>query len=53
MPSPFSFHVELLSLIYQAEILTFSVDASVTIKLKKNSYKKLDKPMDKPGFLNA
>lgn len=25
----------------------------MTIKLKKNSYEKLGKPMDEPGFLNA
>lgn len=53
MPSPFSLHIGLLSLLYRAEILTFSVYVFMTIKLNKNSYKKIDKPMDQPDFLNA
>ena len=43
--------MELLSPLYPDKILKFSVNAAMNIKLKKNRYKKIDKPTDQPGLL--
>lgn len=45
--------MELLPLFYPAEILSFPVDAAVTIILKKNNSKKIGKPTNQVNFLNA